>query len=197
MKTRPSQRLREKEQKGQQRKQNRVTNIEICVSTADEEDMDMARWQTPNRHRLINAWKMQQLPELDNSRHFQPASQPSSKRQRKEYREERRGGESGATRDALLVNKSFERIFTHNLSSLRRPDLASDWDCFAGRGCCRTAAQEICQCSARCGKCEQKTGNLFACSAHPLWHTQRKCQAAAGQWARAMANVQMYNGRAD
>lgn len=75
MKTRPSQRLREKEQKGQQRKQNRVTNIEICVSTADEEDMDMARWQTPNRHRLINAWKMQQLPELDNSRHFQPASQ--------------------------------------------------------------------------------------------------------------------------
>lgn len=77
MKTRPSQRLREKEamEKGQQRKQNRVTNIEICVSTADEEDMDMARWQTPNRHRLINAWKMQQLPELDNSRHFQPSSQ--------------------------------------------------------------------------------------------------------------------------
>lgn len=94
MKTRPSQRLREKEakEKGQQRKQNRVTNIEICVSTADEEDMDMARWQTPNRHRLINAWKMQQLPELDNSRHFQPASQPSSKRQRKEYRAERRVG---------------------------------------------------------------------------------------------------------
>lgn len=82
MKTRPSQRLREKEQKGQQRKQNRVTNIEICVSTADEEDMDMARWQTPNRHRLINAWKMQQLPELDNSRHFQPASKQQKATQR-------------------------------------------------------------------------------------------------------------------
>lgn len=126
----------------------------------------------------------------------QPAKQQKAT-ERGEMSRKRRGGESGATRDALLVNKSFERIFTHNLSSLRWPDLASDWDCFAGRGCCRTAAQEICQCSARSGKCEQKTGNLFACSAHPLWHTQRKCQAAAGQWARPIANVQMYNGRAD
>lgn len=101
MKTRPSQRLREKEQKGQQRKQNRVTNIEICVSTADEEDMDMARWQTPNRHRLINAWKMQQLPELDNSRHFQPASQQAAKGNAKSIEQRGEWGERSDPRCAV------------------------------------------------------------------------------------------------
>lgn len=151
--------------KEKERKQNRVTNIEICVSTADEEDMDMARWQTSNRHRLINAWKMQQLPELDNSRHFPGLDG------------ERVGkGKTSEWRDALLVNKSFERIFTHNLSSFHWTGLT--W-LSSARSCRTAAAQEICQCTVRSAagnasrgrgrnlrnlRNPRNQGNLFACS---------------------------------
>lgn len=68
----------------------------------------MAHWQTPTpadkcvenaTAASAGCWMLYAICCMDNSRHQQ-----------------RVAGEKG--RDALLVNKSFERIFTHNLSSL-------------------------------------------------------------------------------
>lgn len=126
-------------------------------------------------------------------------SQPA--RRRRERGEERRREERRETRDALLVNKSFERIFTHNLSSFRWPDLASH--CFAGRSC-RTAAQEICQCAAlremraetgTCCKrepvCMQRAQKRLA---NPLWHTQLIAKVSSGCRTMGKGNCQCTMG---